>query len=75
MWSKVYALIRQCFVSIWSAMKSIEFAGTNVAEFSIALIVIGVFLSIFLSFVNVNNIRSSYGTAERRNRNNGKRNK
>lgn len=69
MWSTVYALIRRCFVSIWTAMKSIEFAGTNVAEFSIALIVIGVFISIFISFVNVNNIRSSYGTAERNKRN------
>lgn len=72
MFSQVYALIRQCFVSIWQAMKSIEFAGTNVAEFSIALIVIGVFLSIFISFVNVNTIRSSYTTAERRKNRNGR---
>lgn len=60
------------FVSIWQTMESIpiSFGGFSIGlgSFSLCIIVIGVVLTIFLSFVNVGNVRTAYSSAERKNR-------
>lgn len=67
MFNSIYTIFLDVFRTIWQTMKSIDIAGiTNVADLSIAIVLIGVFLSIFISFVNVNNLRGAYGTAERK---------
>lgn len=67
MFNSIYTIFLDVFRTIWQTMKSIDIGGiTNVADLSIAVVLIGVFLSIFISFVNVSNLRSAYGSAERK---------
>lgn len=63
--------IMPCFEKIWNVMHEvlyIEISSSRVslAQFCIGIILVGVILSIFLSFVNINNVRSSYTIAERK---------
>lgn len=66
----VLNIVLDIFRSIWYAGDNLLFrfpsvgANFTLNQFYAALIAIGVILSIFLSFVNINNIRSSYSTAE-----------
>lgn len=70
MFNSIYNIFLDIFRTIWQTMKSIDIGGiTNVADLSVAVVLIGVFLSIFISFVNVSNLRSAYGSAERKRRN------
>lgn len=69
MFLQIYSIFLYIFRTIWATMKSIDIGGiTNVADLSVAVVLIGVFLSIFISFVNVSNLRSAYGSAERKRR-------
>lgn len=63
-------IVLDIFRNIWYAGDNLLFrfpsvgANFTLNQFYAALIAIGVILSIFLSFVNINNIRSSYSSAE-----------
>lgn len=66
----MFNYIFQCIDSIWDVMSDVFIVqfynySLSLADFLVGLIVTGVILSIFLSFVNINNVRSSYTIAER----------
>lgn len=74
----MFGYIFDCIKSIWDVMSDvfvINFynSSLSLAEFLVGLIVSGIILSIFLSFVNVNNIRTSYSRAEFNNWNNSQK--